>query len=108
MDAALRSVELASRDAGSQWAGGLCESRTLMEAWIAHGPQQFETLDPARWEILDRAVTSVAPSYEFPSVAPRRDELEPTLAERQERLIGGIHVLREVLTAGDLRPPMVL
>lgn len=99
MDAALRSVNMAARNADSRWADGLCESRTLMETWLAHGPAFEKRLDLARWEILNEAVRAVEPRDGLRLVAAGQYRLEPSLGERQERLQRGIDVLREVLTA---------
>ena len=99
MDAALRSVNMATRNADSRWVAGLSESRTLAETWLSHGAA-FRRLDLARWEILDEAVKAVEPTYSLDLVRPSSDPLQPSLVERQERLRRGMDVLREMLEVG--------
>jgi hypothetical protein len=100
MTAALSSVQMAARDPDSRWLFGLSESRTLTEAWITHA-LTLERLDPARWEILDRAVKAVEPIYAFASVRAETDLLQQSLAEREQRLRSGIDVLRDMLSPAE-------
>jgi hypothetical protein len=104
MDAALRSVNMATRNADSRWVAGLSESRTLAETWLAHG-SAFRRLDLARWEILDEAVKAVEPAYSLDLVRPSSDPLQPSLVERQERLRRGMDVLRDMLEVGVVARP---
>ena len=96
MDAALRSINMAARNADSRWVAGLSESRTLAETWLAHGPA-FQRLDLGLWEILDDAVRAVEPSYGLGLVRAVSDPLQPSLLERQMRLRRGLDVLRDML-----------
>src|SRR5579875_2702535 len=96
MDAALRSVNMAARNAESRWVTGLAESPTLAETWIAHG-RAFEWLDLATWEILDDAVKAVEPIYGLGLVGARIQPMRPSLEERQQKLRRGMDVVRTML-----------
>ena len=92
MDAALRSVNMAARNADSRWVAGLSESRTLAETWLR--TDRVQRLDLARWEILDEAVKAVEPSYGLDLVRASSDPLRPTLGSARSGLRRGIEVLR--------------
>ena len=107
MDAALRSVNMAARNADARWVAGVAESPTLAETWIAHG-RAFEGLDLATWEILDDAVKAVEPIYGLGLVGARTEPMRPSLQERQQKLRRGMDVLREILPSEDAPPTVRL